>query len=113
MMRHEPGLREDAKNLSIVAGSAMLAALLTAGLVSARLGSAKEHPVPADVDPPAVEAQQADARFILIGHGSHDSQDLHVVVVRTGDGKRVVTVHSGGGVSGADGKDASESSPTH
>ena len=34
-MRHEPGLKEDAQNLSLIAGSGIVAALITAGLLSA------------------------------------------------------------------------------
>ena len=39
-MRHEPGLKEDAKNLSLVTGSALVAALLTIGLLATQMRAA-------------------------------------------------------------------------
>ena len=41
-MRHEPGLKEDAKNLSLVTGSALVAALLTIGLLANQMRAAPE-----------------------------------------------------------------------
>ena len=40
-MRHEPGLKEDAKNLSLVTGSALVAALLTIGLLANQMRAAR------------------------------------------------------------------------
>lgn len=42
MREHEPGLQEDAKNLSVVTGSALLAALITIGLVANQMTAAPE-----------------------------------------------------------------------
>ncbi|MDH3270317.1 MAG: hypothetical protein OEN56_03230 [Gemmatimonadota bacterium] len=52
-MRHEPGLKEDAKNLSVVAGSAALAALLTIGFIAARTTA---EPI-RDIRPVVVEVE--------------------------------------------------------
>ena len=41
-MRQEPGLKEDAKNLSLVTGSALVAALLTIGLLATQMRAAPE-----------------------------------------------------------------------
>ena len=43
-MRHEPDLKEDAKNLTLVTGSGILAAVLTMGLLASRMNAApKAH----------------------------------------------------------------------
>ncbi len=118
-MRHEPKLKEDAKHLSIIAGSAMMAAALTAALVvvplRARAGSTPAPRGPSSVD--AGPAGETGARLILIGHHAHrdanGERDLHVVVIRTGDGKRVVTVRTDGSTSVARVQDLSESRSTH
>lgn len=41
-MRHEPGLKEDAKNLSLVTGSALVATLLTLGLLASQMRAAPD-----------------------------------------------------------------------
>lgn len=53
-MRHEPGLKEDAKNLSVVAGSAAMAALLTIALIGARANAAPRPIIVREVRPPPV-----------------------------------------------------------
>ena len=42
MREHEPGLQEDAKNLSVVSGSAVVAALITIGLFVNKATAAPE-----------------------------------------------------------------------
>lgn len=54
-MRHEPGLKEDAKNLSVVGGSAAVAALITLALIASRSNAAPEPEVVRDVRPVVVE----------------------------------------------------------
>jgi hypothetical protein len=54
-MEHEPGLREDAKNLSVVSGSAILAALITLGLVVNQLTAAPEETVVREIQPVVIE----------------------------------------------------------
>lgn len=119
-MRHESRLKEDAKNLSIIAGSAMVAAALTAVLLVAPLHGSRTRGATVPTEPSSVDAGPArdtGARLILIGHDtrhdSHGKRDVHVVVVRTGDGKRVVTVRSDGGASVAKVENLSESLSTH
>jgi len=55
MREHEPGLQEDAKNLSVVTGSAIVAALITMGLFVNRVTAAPEAPVVHEVQPIVVE----------------------------------------------------------
>lgn len=54
-MRHEPGIKEDAKNLSVVAGSAAVAALITLGLLASRSVAAPEREVAREIEPVVVE----------------------------------------------------------
>jgi hypothetical protein len=55
-MRHEPGLKEDAKNLSLVTGSALVAVLLTIGLLANQMRAAPEpETVVRTVQPVVVE----------------------------------------------------------
>lgn len=53
MREHEPGLQEDAKNLSVVTGSALLAALITIGLVANKMVAAPQATV--EVQPLVIE----------------------------------------------------------
>ncbi|MEM7417521.1 MAG: hypothetical protein AAF389_18670 [Gemmatimonadota bacterium] len=55
MREHEPRLEEDAKNLSVVTGSAILAALITIGLVANQMVAAPEEVVVRDVQPVVIE----------------------------------------------------------
>ncbi len=55
MREHEPGLQEDAKNLSVVTGSALLAALITLGLVVNKVTAAPEAAVVREVQPLVIE----------------------------------------------------------
>jgi len=55
MTEHEPGLQEDAKNLSVVTGSALVAALITLGLFVNKVTAAPEKAVVAEVQPVVVE----------------------------------------------------------
>ncbi|MDA0328021.1 MAG: hypothetical protein O2958_03250 [Gemmatimonadetes bacterium] len=50
-MEHEPGLREDAKNLSVVTGSAIVAALITMGLFVNQMTAAPERIVVRELAP--------------------------------------------------------------
>jgi hypothetical protein len=61
MREHEPGLQEDAKNLSVVTGSALLAALITVGLFVSRANAAPEHTVVTDVRPVVIEVVEIPA----------------------------------------------------
>lgn len=54
-MTHEPGLKEDAKNLSVVGGSAAVAALITLALIAARSNAAPEPEVVREIRPVVVE----------------------------------------------------------
>jgi hypothetical protein len=54
-LQHEPGLEEDAKNLSVVTGSAILAALVTMGLFVNQMNAAPEEVVVRDVRPVVIE----------------------------------------------------------
>ncbi len=54
-MRHEPGLKEDAKNLSVIGGSAALAALATIALLAANSNAAPEPVVVREIQPVIVE----------------------------------------------------------
>ena len=55
MMEHEPGLQEDAKNLSVVTGSAILAALITLGLVVNSVAAVPDETLVWEVQPVVVE----------------------------------------------------------
>lgn len=55
MREHEPGLKEDAKNLSVVTGSAILAALVTIGLVANQMTAAPEQMVVREIQPVVIE----------------------------------------------------------
>lgn len=55
MREHEPELKEDAKNLSVVTGSAILAALVTIGLVANQMTAAPERMVVREVQPVVIE----------------------------------------------------------
>jgi hypothetical protein len=55
MTEHEPGLQEDAKNLSVVTGSALVAALITLGLFVNKVTAAPEKTVVREVQPVVVE----------------------------------------------------------
>lgn len=55
MLEHEPGLQEDAKNLSVVTGSAIVAALITVGLFVNQMSAAPEERVVREVQPVVVE----------------------------------------------------------
>ncbi len=54
-MEHEPGLREDAKNLSVVTGSAILAGLFTLGLFVNQMTAAPEQTVVREIQPVVIE----------------------------------------------------------
>lgn len=54
-MEHEPGLKEDAKNLSVVTGSAVLAALVTLGLFVNQMTAAPEETVVREIQPVVIE----------------------------------------------------------
>lgn len=54
-MRHEPGVKEDAKNLSVIAGSAAVAALATLALLAANSTAAPEPLVVKEIQPVVVE----------------------------------------------------------
>lgn len=54
-LQHEPGLEEDAKNLSVVTGSAILAALVTLGLFVNQMNASPEEVVVRDVRPVVIE----------------------------------------------------------
>lgn len=54
-MEHEPGLKEDAKNLSVVTGSALFAGLVTLGLFVNQMSAAPEQSVVREVQPVVVE----------------------------------------------------------
>lgn len=60
MREHEPGLQEDAKNLSVVSGSALVAALITIGLFVNKATAAPEAPV-VDVQPVVIEVVEIPA----------------------------------------------------
>lgn len=56
MREHEPALQEDAKNLSVVTGSALLAALITIGLVANQMVASPEvEVVVRDIQPVVIE----------------------------------------------------------
>lgn len=119
-MRYAPGVKEDAKNLAIIAGSAMLATLVTAAFFAVQLRASRAPVTSLPNDPPAADAAPArntEARFILIGHDTrhdaHAKHHLQVVVVRTDNGKRVVTVRSRDGTSASGAQDLTESPSTH
>lgn len=59
-MRHEPGLKEDAQNLSVVAGSAAVAALVTLAIIAASSSAAPEPITVREVRPVVVEAEPVD-----------------------------------------------------
>lgn len=54
-MEHEPGLKEDAKNLSVVTGSAILAGLITLGLFVNQMTAAPEQMVVHEIQPVVIE----------------------------------------------------------
>ncbi len=54
-MKHEPGVKEDAKNLSVIAGSAAVAALATIALLAANSNAAPEPIVVREIQPVIVE----------------------------------------------------------
>ena len=54
-MQHEPGMKEDAKNLSVVTGSAIIAALITMGLFVNRMTAAPEPTVVREIQPVVIE----------------------------------------------------------
>lgn len=61
-MRREPGVREDAKNLSLVTGSAVVAVALTIGLLASQMTAAPEPEVVVrDVQPIRVEIVEIPA----------------------------------------------------
>ena len=60
MREHEPGLQEDAKNLSVVSGSAVVAALITIGLFVNKATAAPEAAV-VDVQPVVIEVVEIPA----------------------------------------------------
>ncbi len=55
MREHEPGLQEDAKNLSVVTGSAIVAALITVALFANKAMTATPEPVVAEIQPLVIE----------------------------------------------------------
>jgi len=55
MREHEPGLKEDAKNLSVVTGSAILAALVTIGLVANQMTAAPEQIIVREIQPVVID----------------------------------------------------------
>jgi hypothetical protein len=55
MREHEPGLHEDAKNLSVVTGSAILAALITIGLVTNQMVASPDETVVREIQPVVIE----------------------------------------------------------
>lgn len=59
-MTHEPGLKEDAKNLSVVGGSAAVAALITLALLAARSNAAPEPEVVREIRPVVVEVEKVE-----------------------------------------------------
>jgi hypothetical protein len=61
MREHEPALQEDAKNLSVVTGSAIVAALITMGLFVNRVTAAPEVPIVHEVQPIVVEVVEIPA----------------------------------------------------
>lgn len=54
-MEHEPGITEDAKNLSVVTGSAIIAALITVGLFVNQMTAAPESIVVRELQPVVIE----------------------------------------------------------
>ncbi len=56
-MEHEPDLKEDAKNLSVVAGSAIFATLVTLGLLVNQAVRAPERIVVHEIQPVVVDVQ--------------------------------------------------------
>jgi len=54
-MEHEPGMREDAKNLSVVTGSAIIAALVTMGLFVNQMTAAPEPTVLLELQPVVID----------------------------------------------------------
>lgn len=54
-MSYEPGLKEDAKNLSVITGSAVVAAVVTIALIAANSNAAPEPVVVKEVQPVVVE----------------------------------------------------------
>ena len=61
MREHEPRLQEDAKNLSVVTGSALVAALITLGLFVNRATAAPEEAVAYEVQPVVIEVVEVPA----------------------------------------------------
>jgi hypothetical protein len=59
MMEHEPEFHEDAKNLSVVTGSAILAGLITVGLLANAPMVAPETTVVREIRPVVVEETRA------------------------------------------------------
>ncbi len=63
-MQHEPGMREDAKNLSVVTGSAILAGLITLGLFVNQVTAAPEATlaVVREIQPVVIEVVEVAPR---------------------------------------------------
>ena len=61
MREHEPELQEDAKNLSVVTGSALLAALITMGLFVNQVTAAPEASVVREIQPVVIEVVEVAA----------------------------------------------------
>ena len=55
MMEHEPKIQEDAKNLSVVTGSAILAGLITIALVANAATAEPEQTVVREIQPVVIE----------------------------------------------------------
>ena len=95
-MRHEPGLQEDAKNLSLITGSALVAALLTIGLLANQMRAAPPQPeaVVHTVQPIVVEVVEIDGRRIVVRcfEGANDvvgaDRQVEILELRTGLLKR-------------------------
>ena len=88
-MRREPGLKEDAQNLSLIAGSAIVAALITAGLLSA---SAAPEPLRIDVrvmQPPPVDAP--------VAHPEPIEHRYRIVTPLSGSNRLYGTIHTTSG----------------
>ena len=65
MREHEPRLQEDAKNLSVVTGSALVAGLITIGLFVNKATATPEEMVVREVQPVVIEVVEVPAEGAL------------------------------------------------
>jgi hypothetical protein len=96
-MRHEPDLREDATNLAIVAGSAMVATLLTAALIALplRADASRAHTV--TVESRATRSSSGAASRVFVRTRSRAQRRTEVITVRDGRTVEISTSDEGDG----------------